>query len=753
MRVTNKLNAYNAISTTQSGMSNFYKIQNQLSSGNKIQHSFEGATTYIDNARLEYEYETLQQIQDGTSLASEMTKNSDKALGDMVDLLEQFKRKLTQAVNDTQSQTSREAIAKELQRMRDNIVDLANTSVNGQYLFSGAQTGTKPFNGLGNYFGDREYMHVVTGAGTQSSYNVPGYHLFFKADSDFKKVISTNVNLTDNRYDLLNEPDKTRYLKETDKISSLIGLGYVRDNTKAPLDPQTDFEISPLNFPSTTLYVQGTRPDGTSFKSAVLMNPNDTMQGMIDKIGALYGNTDTNKVVDITINDSGQFQITDLKQGNNSLDFHAVAFTPQFEDSATLKRASEDYIAAGGTMQDFTNEIMDLALANPSNGDITNLNTPVTIAINGVDYEISINQNNFIHSKMTDTLGNATNGADYDNTYFLTQDNKTYGNVSQIVKATGEYATESTRLSEVATGDLNATTLNLKVTSKGRNEYDVTIDFANSTISYPDPANPANTISFPFMSANPATPNTGVITPTNDISYRQLNDIIGLFASDSQPTTSITANPAGTSQITAADYETYTNALQRAKSLVDVSLDYEGRITLTDKLSTGASIQISLSDTQSGQFPMPPHTTTANVTTGSALSFNANNSLIIDEPHVDMIKDLDLMIEAVLAGDKRANADGKDPRNTGMQGALARIDHLSEHIIKQRTQLGASASNIEETNKRAMLIQVNVKSIKSEVMDIDLAATITEMMQVQTSYQAALKASTMLSQLSLLNYM
>lgn len=61
---------------------------------------------------------------------------------------------------------------------------------------------------------------------------------------------------------------------------------------------------------------------------------------------------------------------------------------------------------------------MTAALGNPNNGDITNLNNPVTIQINGQNFEIDLKQTDFIKSKMTDTDGNAANGADYDNVYF-----------------------------------------------------------------------------------------------------------------------------------------------------------------------------------------------------------------------------------------------------------------------------------------------------------------------------------------------
>lgn len=750
MRVTNKLNFTNSLNTSMGGQSALYKISQQLASGLQIQNSYEDSSKYIDNTRLEYELKTLQQVKEATNSAKEMTQNSMKALQDMVKLLEEFKVKVTQAASDSNSQTSREAIAKELQRIKESIVQLANTSVNGQYLFSGSQVNNKPFDSNGNYYGDKNNINVVTGSGTESPYNIPGWDLFFKADGDYNKQISTNVSFTDNRWNLTKDPDKTKYLTGDSKWQQLIGQGYVKDDG---LDPDKDFDYDEekLNFPPTTLYVQGTRPDGTSFKSAVLVKPEDTLEDVMENIGTLYGNTPNNKVVEVSINDSGQIQITDLKQGNNKLDFHAVAFTPQADDKKELTNIIQAAQEEGISMDEVTNRVMQAATAAPSNGDITNLNNPVKVTINNQDFEIDLKQTDFIKSKMTDSDGNAANGADYDNVYFEKNGNTVYGNVSQVIKGSNAYATESTKLSEVMAGDsLNGTTLNLKVNSKGGNTYDVTIDLENSTVSFPDPKDPNNTISFPIMHTDPATGNSGVVTGSNDITYGQINDIIGMFAADKVPTASI--NPTN-GKVNAADYQNMQQLMKDSNATVDVSMDYKGRISVTDKLSSGTNIEISLSDSRSGHFPQPPFTTTASVENGPNFNFSANNSLTIDEPNVDIIKDLDSMIDAVLSGDMRANSESENPRNTGIQGALERLDHLADHVSKLNTTMGAYHNTIEGVNTRVSFLSVNVQSIKSNVIDVDYGEVMINLMQTQLAYQASLKASTTITQLSLLNYM
>ncbi|EOH8686448.1 flagellar hook-associated protein FlgL [Campylobacter upsaliensis] len=750
MRVTNKLNFTNSIQNTMSGASALNKLSMQLSSGMKIQDSYEDASIYIDNTRLEYELKTLEQIKEATSSAKEMTSNSMKALQDMVKLLENFKVKVTQAASDSNSQTSREAIAKELEKIKEQIVQLANTSINGQYLFAGAQLNHKPFDSKGNYFGDKNNVNVVTGAGTESPYNIPGFDLFFKADGDYQKQITTNESFTDNRHDLSKDPSKKQYLKGDNLWQDLIGLGYVKDKN-LEIDKDFDQKDTRLDFPPTTLYVQGVKPDGQSFKSAVLVNPTDKMEDVLEKIGNLYGNTVTEKVVDVTINDSGQIQIRDLKEGNNKLDFHAVAYTPQFDDKTEMQKIEEAMKAQQPPMtkDELTNAVMQAAIGNPAR-PITDLQSPVQVTINNQQFTIDLHQTDFINSKMTDTQGNATNGADYDNTFFEKHGNSVIGNVSQVIQGTNAYATDDTKLSEVMSGNAMDSTLNLTVNSKGGNTYNVTVNLQNSTVSFPDPANPGQTITFPITHTNPTTGNNGVVTPPNEITYRQINDIIGMFASDQIPTQTITPNNG---QINANQYDTLQKLMSDSKSTVNVTMDYRGRISVTDKLSTGTNIGVSLSDSQSGQFPQPPYTHTANSQPGPDFSFNANNSLVIDEPNVDVIKDLDLMIEAVLSGNMRANADGDNPRNTGMQGALERLDHLSDHINKLNTTMGAYHNNIDNVNTRVTFLGVNVQTLKTKVNDADYGETLMNLMQTQLAYQASMKATTTISQLSLLNYM
>ncbi|MCR6594876.1 flagellar hook-associated protein FlgL [Campylobacter insulaenigrae] len=743
MRISNQYNFYTSIQSYTDGQAMLNKYNLQLQTGQQIQHSFENANTYINGSRLEYELANINQIIQGTQSAQEIAKNTDTALKNITELLEKFKVLLTKAASDGNNQTSREAIAKELKLVKESIVNIANTSVNGQYLFAGSNTAIRPFDKNGNYSGNKDNIFVVSGSGTEIPYNVPGWDLFFKPDSNIKKVISTNVSLIDNRYDVKNSPSDKKYLSGDSKFSYLIGQNYVAGG-KLDIDKDFEYESTKLPFPKSSMYIQGVKPDGTSFKATLNIGPEDKIGDVLENIGKLYGNTDANKLVDVTINDSGQIEIKNLKEGNSSLDFHAVALTPQATDKAQLQQLQDAARAAGWDQDRLANEIMRQAAPN---GNLNNITNPVNITIGNQNFQLNIHQTDFIKS---DVNGTKTNGKDFD-VAFEKDGNKVFGNVSQVIRGTSQYASDETKLSEVianANGSMTGQRLQMDITSKSGRTYNVNINLETSTVSYTN--NAGQTISFPithsqYNEANGTT--TGVVTNPQDITYKQLNDILGMFASDNVPTATITPNNG---VVPDAGFQTIQQNISNSKDFVEVSMDYKGRISISDKFSTNTNIGLTMKDTNSNRgFP----TTGGQVNAGSSFTFSANNSLTIDDPNVDLVKDLDEMIDAVLNGTMRADSEGKDPRNTGLQGALARIDHLQEHVRKTHTTIGAYTNSIEETNKRMTFLNVNVSTIKSGVTDADYGETYMQFMQSMVSYQAMLSATAKISQMSLLNYM
>ena len=180
-------------------------------------------------------------------------------------------------------------------------------------------------------------------------------------------------------------------------------------------------------------------------------------------------------------------------------------------------------------------------------------------------------------------------------------------------------------------------------------------------------------------------------------------------------------------------------------------MDHRGRIKVTDKQNAVTPMKVGIYDGKNVDKFDGDSTTMQGK--GSLWSFSANNGVEIDSPSVDIFEDLDRMIEAVRSGQYRADSEGEHPRNSGIQGAIERIDHIADHVSKIHTKVGAQSAALTDTNARASVMEVNVKTVKADITNADYGETYMNLMQKMMSYQAMLQSVAKINQLSLLNYM
>ncbi|AQW81118.1 flagellar hook-associated protein [Campylobacter pinnipediorum subsp. pinnipediorum] len=748
MRITNQWKYAQTMYDYQRGMQGVQKHHMQLSSGLKIQKSYEAAGTYSDAMRLDYEITTLEQVTEATSKSQNFSKNSDKSLQEFSKQLENFKVKLVQAASDIHNTTSLGAIANDLEGIKNHLMNIANTSINGQFLFSGSAVDTKPISQNGSYNGNEENMTTISGSKIDIPFNLNGFDLFLGKDNDYHKTITTNVRLADQTKPDANENPK--YLNEESTIKNLIGLNYVKN--KDTLNEDHDFVDKNIKFPDTYFYLQGTKTDGTTFTSKFSLTADATMRGFMDKIGQEFGNTATSKVVDVNINNDGQIVVKDLTKGSQNLNMSLVGAT----------------------------QIVDKKDGLPGNAanDPADVKDFVELEKNFKNNSIHIT--NFTKNIYKDENGKTVDSFDFDKVRLEKKDNTLTTNVSQVNRFTGEFAKDSTRLSEVAGAEslyphirnkpdgynIDGEKINLKINSRNGVKYDITVNLGKK--------NPSGPVSFSIQDTNPDIGKKGTTitvynsdefgqypTQTDDFTYRQLMDIIGMVASDNIPEQK---NLEKDIKIATEDglekrkenYDEYKRSIDKSKGAIDVNLDHRGKIVVTDKTQSVTNIDVAIyNDKESGKFFGDSTGSTKDKAQGkgSIFSFMQNNAQAIDEPSIDVFKDLEKMIYAVRNGIRRSDSKNEDPRNNGIQGAIERIDHIMDHINKEKVKIGSYTNLLKETNERASLMKVNVASVKSEVIDADYAESYLSLTQKMMGYQAMLQATSKINQLSLLNYM
>ncbi len=332
---------YNQMNNYQNALQNKINDANtQIASGLKIRYGYQNSDINNQNLKFQYEENTLDQGIDVAQNAYTSTLNTDKALQEFSKTMETFKTKLIQSANDVHSETSRTAIANDLERLREHMMNVANTSIGGEFLFGGSKVDRPPIDSEGKYHGNGEDLNVLISSDNLVPYNISGQDLFLGADKDKHKLITTNIKLLNQNklhpdvMDALEHsslPEEV-FIKPSDTLRELIG-----DNDK-----------DPTNDPKEFFYLQGIRPDGSSFKekfalSKAYQNKESAtkVSDLLDRIAHAYGNTSQNKVVDVSLNNWGQIEIKNLTPGSENLDFHLISSDGDFDDLDALRSSGK----------------------------------------------------------------------------------------------------------------------------------------------------------------------------------------------------------------------------------------------------------------------------------------------------------------------------------------------------------------------------------------------------------------------------
>ena len=318
MRITESMYYQVQNTNTNTMAQQLFDVNQQISSGNKFQYAYEAPVAFSQTMNLDNEINTFSQVTSSANSGLKFSQQTDSTISSITSTLDQFKTELIQAGSAGNSPQDMAALASEMQGLEAQLKSLANTSIGGQYLFSGSMINQKPIDANGNYLGNDQSMTSFLGSNVTQTYNITGQQLFLGQDSTTQIMITTNVQNLNQSFlnpeimtdtSLPADSGTEQYITSTDTIRDLMGASTTTvDNT----DSQNHF------------YISGTNHDGSTFKTTINMNDGDSVQSLLDKIGQAYGNTSTNKVVNVSLNSVGQIEIQDNLPGSSNLDFHMI---------------------------------------------------------------------------------------------------------------------------------------------------------------------------------------------------------------------------------------------------------------------------------------------------------------------------------------------------------------------------------------------------------------------------------------------
>ncbi|MEO1923168.1 MAG: flagellar hook-associated protein FlgL [Nautiliaceae bacterium] len=863
MRVTQFTMYNNFLINHQRDLSELQKIQTQIATGRKIDNMYDNPTIFTEYLKLNEEINSFTQVKKSANFALTFARQSDTVLNDVVTTLDTFKVNLLKAANDTNNETSRQAIVSELKGELAHLKDLANTSIDGKYIFSGSAFDKPPINDELKYQGNDKYVKAFLGAGVEREYNIPGSELFLGRDNDYKKHVTLNIP----QYDKMKQhpefvvrgADGKLYIDKTDPDPDAPGAVPVDEPITGEsqirmLTGVEDIEEGNGKYKDGTsyFYVKGKNLDGDYIDEKFSLSNSAKVSELLEKIGQIYGNTETNKVVDVTLNDMGEIQIKDLKSGRLVTDFYMVAsdkdeasindlvkkgaYIAEFQRSDFNSVKINSSITASNAY--FDNKIFEFGAlfrlddnsrnALPSDkvrdvlgkGILASTNALKDISNihlsgkdtdgNDVNVDVSINDTTTMQQLMDDiksAYGDVTvsleNGeikiidntiekteksnlqikletqddaghplvafrskdvANFDKLFFEKSGNSLFSNVSQIEneykivnsnvsspKVANEnafnYATDNTTVANVDdAAKINSTkTFDLQFKDKDGNfklakivlsDVADTNGYYSKIIVYDDNGNKTE---YPiYNSEGEYTKYHDEETVTHELdpqtcelcektkyvkgtTFKQLGDAVSMLVSGNLPDDT--------------SFESYKNAVEKARGEVDAGLDDKGRFYVKDKTNEVTKAQFSLTDETGGIY------------------FQANNSITIDSPQVDFFATLQEAIEAVENGKNFADGYSNKPRNFGIQGAIEAIEHVMDRVRRSHAKIGAVSNEFDMSIQRVDMLKINVQTLQSDNIDTDIGEASMKLTSLKTSYEALLASIAKVNNLTLLNYL
>lgn len=164
---------------------NAQQLTSELSSGVRVTSLSQDPLAAGENVLLLNQMHQDDSFTESSSLVTGQLQVADSALGQVVEQLTQAISLATSANNGTMNASDRASIANEIAGIRGEVLTLANSSYQGQYIFAGGKTSAAPFTlstatspARVNYAGDQDVNYLESPDGQKIQLNLPGNQIF-----------------------------------------------------------------------------------------------------------------------------------------------------------------------------------------------------------------------------------------------------------------------------------------------------------------------------------------------------------------------------------------------------------------------------------------------------------------------------------------------------------------------------------------------------------------------------------------------
>lgn len=154
MRISTQQQFLNSIDNMQRTTANMAKLQEQLSTGERLTKPSDDPIAAAQVVKLDRELAQLEKFQANIDISRRRLDLEETILTDVNNVLDRMKELTIQGGNATLTDADRKTLATELRGLIDYAAGLMNTQdAQGEFIFSGSKGFTKPYepNGVGSY--------------------------------------------------------------------------------------------------------------------------------------------------------------------------------------------------------------------------------------------------------------------------------------------------------------------------------------------------------------------------------------------------------------------------------------------------------------------------------------------------------------------------------------------------------------------------------------------------------------------------
>ncbi|NIY48686.1 flagellar hook-associated protein FlgL [Cedecea colo] len=186
MRLSTQYMYQNNIDSLSKAMSSGNDIYMRLSAGQILLKPSDDPAGASQAVIYQNALSNINQFDTARLYAQDALGQEDTALNSVANLLtKNLAEKIVAGGNGTYSDADRQALAKEIQGIRDNMLDLANgKNQNGRYIFSGYKTGEAPFQADGTYVGGDTAMTQKVAESAEIAVGHTGKNVFMSGTAD-----------------------------------------------------------------------------------------------------------------------------------------------------------------------------------------------------------------------------------------------------------------------------------------------------------------------------------------------------------------------------------------------------------------------------------------------------------------------------------------------------------------------------------------------------------------------------------------